>query len=236
MADEHRSYPPTERRLARLWSAGATPASGALVAVAVLASAWLLIVAAGPLAIAWCAELVRQGLAAAASPGSMPEAALSMVLRGAWFIAIAAAVMFGVAVAAQILQRGAAPAGSPSQLPAEQGSSLQHGFSGRGLVRAMLMIPLALVVVVAVARGSVIAGPALLLAEEPGRAAAGLLTALGWPLLLALAGAALLDVALSRAAWRRGAWMTRREREEESREVDGHPLTGQRRHARMRGR
>lgn len=236
MADEHRSHPPTERRLARLWSAGATPASRALVGVAVLATGWGLLMTLGPVAIDWCAELVRQGLSHGADPDAVPSAAGRLVLRAGLMIGVVSAIPLTVALLAQVVQRGPVPAGSAFTLPAERAGSSARSFDGLRAMRAILMAALAGAAVAAVVRGALAAAPDLLGTEDLGGAAIDLLAAIGWPLLLVLIGAALLDALLGRAAWRRGAWMTHRELEEELRESEGHPLNRERLQKMRRGR
>lgn len=236
MADEHRPHPPTERRLARLWSAGATSASPALVGAAVLAAAWLLALSIGPAAFGWCADLARQGLSHAAKPDAVESAVAQTVLRGALIIGVVSAILLAVALLAQLAQRGPVPSGSPSALPAERTSPAAAGFDGLRALRGILMVALAAAGVAAVVRVTLGAAPGLLEAGELPRAAGALAVSIGWPLLLVVVGAAALDALLGRAAWCRRAWMGHRELQEELRESEGHPLSRERRDRMRRGR
>lgn len=236
MADEQRSYPPSERRLSRLWAKGATPASGALVGVAVVAAAWLLALAAGPVALDWGAELVREGFAAAAAPGCPEEAAAGMLLRGLAVIAMVTLTLLSVALLAQTIQCGPKPAGTQIDLPEGRQSSTQQGIDALQIMRGILMVSLSVAAVAGTVHATVSAAPEMLRAADLRCAMSSLVAAVAWPLLLVLVGAAILDALLGRVAWRQVAWMTRRELEQESRESAGHPLNRKRRDATMRGR
>ena len=236
MADESRAYPPTERRLAQLWAAGAHPASRALTGAAVLAAAWLVLLAFASPAMAWGAGLVRHGLEVAAVSADAPAAAGELVLHGALIIAIIVLIPFTVALLVQVAQRGSAPKQSSPGMPGGRGSGARHDFEGVRAVRGVLMVALGAAAVAAAVRGVMCAASGILHAEDPVGAAGMALTAIGWPLLLVVIGAAVLDARLEREAWRKSAWMTRRELEQELRETEGHHLNRERRGTMIRGR
>lgn len=235
VADEIRSYPPTERRLGRLWAAGITPASPGLVAFGVLAAAWIGLTVMGPWLARWAQAVVRDGLVAAAEPDGAMMVARGLALRGLAMAAGVGVVMAAVALALQALQlppRGASSA-TPGGAPTAPGGP-QGGLSdaaGRWS-RGALMVALAAVSVMVAVRAALIGAERI--AAEGLDGAWGLARAIGWPMLGLLGAAAAFDLVARRASWFRAAWMSRSEMQQELRETEGHPLTRQRRRARRR--
>ncbi len=231
MADEIRSHPPTERRLARLWREGITPASPALVAVATMAAAWVIGATLWPLLTSGARGLIADGLALAARPEGALEGARALALRGAATGAALCALVLLVAVLVMAGQAGprasadggtARPPGAP-----QQGASPTRATVDAA--RGTLLAALALVTVAASLRAVLECGEELAMGGDLIRSTADAAEVIAWPVAAVLAGAALLDAIARRLAWARSAWMSRRELEEELRETEGHPLARRRR-------
>ncbi len=233
MSDEAKRHPPSEPKLARLRAAGALPASPALVGVAVLLGAWLMAVAGGEAGVAWAQAWLREALQAAGDPENAAPLMRGITLRAGLLIGGTGAVLLTCALVAQIIQAGprsdaALPAGgSPSA-----GRASPEAWRG---ARVLLLSALAGVAVAAAVRGALLSAEGLM-GEAPLEAVRALARSLGWPLLAMLVAVAALEAFVDRAAWVRGAWMTRRELEEELRDTEGPPLTRERRSATLRRR
>lgn len=228
MSDDTRGHPPSERRLARLWAVGATPASPALVAAAVLLTAGLLMTALGPALWRSAGGLVHEALTLAGDPETALAGVGVLVLRGAVAIAAVAAVLAAVALGVQFLQSGPRPAG-PAAQTVPGGATARPALPAPDVARTAVMLALAAVAVTATVRAALTRAGSLASTASLGEAARELAAAVGGPLTGLVLAAALFDALLRRAAWLRTAWMTRRELEEEAREGEGHPLTRRRR-------
>jgi flagellar biosynthesis protein FlhB len=228
VADETKRFPPSERKLARLWQAGSTSASPALVASAVLAAAAALIALAAPWIVRCLSAWVREGLLGAARPEAAAEFARSLALRGGLLTAAVGLLVLGVALVAQSAQFGRRATGAPATPASREGPTLPRIDTWRG-ARSVLMVALAAVVVSAALRGVLMGIGDAFDPREPARTFAALAHSVGWPLLVMLMAVAVLDAIAERTGWMRGAWMTRREVEEEMRDTEGHPLTRERR-------
>lgn len=229
MPDDLRSHPPSERRLGRLWAAGATPASPALVAMAVLLAMTTLILVFGPALWRGAAGLVRAALLLVARPEAALSGARALVLHGLLAPVGILAGLAAVALSVHRLQAGPRPS-EPAEQLAEPGRAARGvRWSGFDAVRMMALGLLAVVGVAVTARAALIHvesfGPGVPMEE----AVRELACAAGAPLLALVVASALLDTLLRRLAWIRSAWMTRRELEDELRESEGHPLTRRRR-------
>lgn len=227
MADETKRYPPGERKLARLWQAGSTPASQALVGAAVIVTAGLLAALEGPGVVAWMSEWVRGSLRAAAQPDAALEVTRVIALRGGLLIAAIGALAFAGAVAAQIAQRGRRSEAVPAAPGGDRGG-LSRVDAWRG-ARGLLLAGLAAVVLTAAVRGVLMRIEVTFDPHRPLGTLGALAGSVGRQLLVVLIATAVLDAIAERAGWIRGAWMTRREVEDEMREAEGHPLTRERR-------
>ena len=239
MSDEARRHPPSERKLARLRAAGSTPASPALVGAAVLVSAWLLLVVGGPAVGGWLGAWVREALRAAAEPAANAEAAPSvaraLAFRGALVIAGASVLVLTSALLVQAAQSGPRSEAAPATVSAREGAGAPRADAwSRG--RPLLLCALAAVVIGCTVRAALLGADGLLDTSRPLDAAWAMARSVGWPLVTVLVAVALLDALAGRAAWMSGAWMTRREVEEELRDTQGPPLTRQRRGAAARRR
>lgn len=228
MADEAKRHPPTERKLARLWEAGSTPASPALVGAAVLGTVALLLASGGDSLAAWLASWVREGVRAAAQPGDVVEVARSFAFRGGILISAILVPIATAALVVQIAQAGRRSTSGPSA-PASREDLHGPRFQCRRLGRAVLLIAVAAVLTTATVRAVLFGADALLDLRRPAEALAGTARSVGLPLVVVLMAVGVLDALAERAAWMREAWMTRREVEEELRETEGHPLTRRRR-------
>ncbi|GEM_PF-5512681 len=232
MSDEARRHPPSERKLARLRAVGSVPASAGVVGAAVLAGAWVMALTGGDAAVAWLAAWLREALQAAERPEHALPLVRVLVLRVGLLACGIVAVLLACALLAQIVQ-----AGPRSDAAAPRGSSRSTGWATpepwRG-ARVLLLSALAGVVVAAVARGALLSAERLICAQGPLEAAQVLGRSLGWPLLVVLVAVAALEAVLDRGVWVRGAWMTRREVEEELRDTEGPPLTRERRRETLR--
>lgn len=199
MADESRTYPPTERRLGELRRTGASSASPALVAFSVLAVAWLAAVTLRPMLVDGAVALVSQALRMASEPEAALSGCFALARRAGLAMAVTGISLLAPALALQILQRD--PPGEPSASGAPRSSS-RPGVSS-GLTRFALLTSMAAVGVAAVART-------------------------GWALIGLLAFATLVDTLLRRREWVQVAWMSRREFEDELRATEGRSLTRER--------
>ncbi len=237
VSDDRRPHPPTERRLARLWAEGVSPASPALVGAAVLVVMMTLTRIFAPIGLSWCLRIARDGLDAAATPATASVVARQSALQGAMAISLITVVPLLVCLLAQTVQRRKASNEASVRTPGG-GTQTPHqcSFDGLRLTRGILMVALVAAGVAAVIRGTLNAAPVLVHADSLFQAGGELLQAVGWPLLLMMVGVALLDALLGRIAWRRTAWMSRRELEEELRETEGHPSYRERRAKKRRGR
>lgn len=229
MSDDMRGHPPTERRLARLWAVGATPASPALVAGAVLLSAGVLVTALGPALWRAAGDLLREGLTLASEPETALAGVGLLVLRGALAVAVVALVLAAVALGAQFLQSGPRPASPAAQTVPDGATVIRPALPATEVGRTVVMLALAAVAVAATVRAALMRAGSFAPGVPLEEAARGLVGAVCGPLAGLVLAAALLDTLLRRAAWLRTAWMTRRELEEEARESEGHPVTRRRR-------
>ncbi len=234
MADDIRSHAPTERKLARLWRMGVTPASPALVGAGVLAVAWIAALLAAPALSTWAGGLLRGSFEVAGSPESILPAARAMVLQASAVMATLALAALAVAIVVQAVQagpRGAASAGvGAGRLPATSGLPRPSQIVA-SVARALPILALGAVAVAMAVRAALLEAERLMLGGDLPRAAASLAASIGWPLLLVVLAAAALDAIIRRAMWLGIARMSRRELEEEMRETEGHPLTRRRRDA-----
>lgn len=227
MADETRQHPPSERKLARLWRAGSTPASPGPAGAAVIAAGWLLAVAGGPALLRWLSAGVESCLRAAAQPETALTQARMLAVSGGVVAAGVGAIFLAVALIVLIAQSG--PRGDgPPPMPASGREGVPRAEAWRG-GRAVLLGCLAAIVVACAVRGALMRAEDVLEAQRPLEGLAEVARAIGWPLVVALTGVAVMDAVAERAAWLHGAWMTRREVEEEMRESEGHPLVRGRR-------
>ncbi len=217
MADESRTYPPTERRLDELRRTGASSASPALVAFAVLAVAWLAAVTLRPMLVDGAVALVGQALRMASEPEAALSGCFALARRAGLVMAVAGISLLAPALALQILQRD--PPGQPSASGAPRSSSRPAVWSG--LTRFALLTSIAAVGVAAVIRAM------LLLASAQALSVAAVART-GWALIGLLAFATLVDTLLRRREWIQVAWMSRRELEDELRETEGRSLTRER--------
>lgn len=242
MADDAKRHPPSERKLSRLWRAGSTPASPALVAAAVIAAIGLLAAFAGPAVVDRVAGWVDVALTEAARPESALSVLRGIAIEAGLVAAVIGAVALGAAIAAQITQIGSRGGAASASLAArgEARSSMIDGWQG---ARALLLAALGGVAVAAAVRGVLLEIGRLSetprsaeLLQEPMTTIGAILPAVGWPLLIVLMAVAALDAIAGRALWLRGASMTRSEVEEEMRDTEGHPLTRERRSVTARRR
>lgn len=241
MADEIKSYPPTERKLATLRALGFIPTSRVLAGAVVIAVAWLGLVAAGPVLVQCSARALRGSfeLAAGADEVGAAQQALSWLGLGGGAIAALAGTLC-LAAAVMVTQAQAAGWGRSSGAPT--GGSLPGGGvaaprAGPDLVEAGWLVMIAAVAMVSV----VLAGRgALTYAEElmcggAGKVlemSAGAVMEIGWRVVAALLAVGVLDYLMQRAAFLRVARMSRREMQDELRQTEGHPLTAERRASR----
>lgn len=235
MADEAKQYPASERKLARLWQAGSTPASPALAAVCALASGGALAALVGPHAATWMRGWVETGLLDAGRPEHALRAARALGLQGAAMAAAVGLVVLVAVLVVQLAQRGSRPGGPPVAPASTDGPAPPRAEPWRG-ARALLLVALAGLGVTAAVRGVLMGIADVFDPMRPLGTMMTLAASVGWPLLIMLVGVAVLDAVAGRIAWLRGAAMTRREVEEELRETEGHPLTRERRGTAARGR
>jgi len=228
VADEAKRYPPSERKLARLWQTGSTPASPALVAAAVLAVATVVAALAGPSLAGCMAGWVLESLQVAAHPEAAAQFARSLAVRGGLIAAGIVLPALAAALIVQSAQTGRRSIPGPATPAAREGQALPRIDAWRS-ARAVLMVGLAAVVVSATVRGVLMEIGGAFDLSDPARTFVMLARSVGGPLLVVLMGGAVLDALAERAGWMRGAWMTRREVEEEMRDTEGHPLTRERR-------
>ena len=228
MADDSKRYPPSERRLSRLWRAGSTPASPALVGAAVIVATGLLVTLAAPVAAGWMSGWVHAALRAAGEPEAALAVAREIALLGGLLAAGVGIFALTAALVVQRMQVRGRAAGARLPPAGREYASLPR-IDGRRLARALLLTGLAGVGVAAAVRGALIEVAASDELQGPAETLATVIGPIAWPLLLMLLGVAALDAIGERAAWLRDASMTRREVEEELREVEGHPLTRERR-------
>jgi len=230
LADEIRSHPPTERRLARLWSEGITPAGPALVALATMAAGCALGATLWPLLAGGARGLIADGLALAARPEGALTGARVLALRGAAVGGALCALVLLVALVAMAAQAGPrAAAGGGTVRPPDASDGARRAPAVADAGRGTLLAGLALVTVAASLRAVLGRGEELAMGGDVVATAAQVAQAIAWPVLAVLTGAALLDAIARRVAWTRAAWMSRRELEEELRETEGHPLARRRR-------
>lgn len=236
MADDIRPHPPTQRRLGRLWSAGITPASPALVALAPLAVAWAVVAMLGSILVEWAGDMVADALRLAAHPEAALAGIRVLVLRAALVTGGLSALIMVAAAAAQTVQGGPRSSiQSAAPTPPGVGQRLRPAFELAHIVCNLAVLVLAVVTLAAAVRAVLCRAGDLATVRTLPAAAADLASAIGWPVLALLAGVAVLDAIVRRAAWTRMAWMTHREMEDEVREAEGHRLTRQRRTS-FRGR
>jgi len=228
VSDEARRCPPSERKLARLRQAGSTPANPALVAAAVLAASGGLLVAGGAVAFGWMSEWVRASLQAAGDPQTALVVAKGVAFRGALIGGGIALVALVAALAVEAAQSGRRGEATPAA-PGRRSLSLGPKIDGWRLGRAALLTAVSVVAVAATMRAVLMRAPGAFDLQRPTAVFVVLARSVAAPLLIMLIGVAVLDAIYERTAWTRGAWMTRREVEEEMRETEGHPLTRQRR-------
>lgn len=230
MSDDARSHPPSERRLARLWAAGATPAGPALVAAAVLLAATGLVAALGPALWGGAAGLLRDALVLASEPETALAGAGSLALRGLVAIAAASLALAVVAVGVQLVQTGPRPSGPPGQTARPpDGPSSTSPLTAADAARTLVLLALATTGIAATIRAALIRAGSFTPDSALEAAAGALARAVGGPLLGLVVACAVLDTLLRRAAWTRAAWMSRRELQDELRESEGHPLARRRR-------
>ena len=238
MADEIRSYAPTERRLARLRALGFIPTSRALVGAVVIAVAWLGLLAAGPALVDCSARALRGSLelAAGAEEASAAQQALSWLgLRGGAIAALAGIICLTAAVT--VTQMQAAGWGRSSGVPTGgslPGSRAASPRAGPGLGEAgwLVMIAAVAVLTTVLAGRSALAYAQELMCGGPGQVletSARAVVNIGWRVVAALLGVGVLDYLMQRAAFLRVARMSRREMQDELRQTEGHPLTAERR-------
>lgn len=228
MAAEEKRYPPSERKLARLWAAGSSPANPALVGAAALPVLAALVLLGGEAIAGWIEGWVREALVAASEPATGIAMARVIALRGGLLIAAIGGALLAAALAVQAAQAGRRSTPAPSA-PAGDTEHAAPRFEGWRAGRALLLAALAAVVVAAAVRAMLVEADALLDLQQPLEALAAIARSVGLPLAAVLIGVAVLDTILGRAAWVQEARMTRREVEEEMRETEGHPLTRDRR-------
>ncbi len=238
MAADTKSYPPSQRRLARLWALGVTPASGALVAAATLAAGAACCAIGWPWFVGWTETAITGALRAATqieTDGDALALARGMFIGAGVIVGLLGAVVTIVAIAAhrvQLADRGDASAGAPAADSAAQSaaSGIQGGWLTLGAAVALAVTVLA--ARTALAHAGALAGsdePAAMLAAWTATAAA-----VAWPLVAALVGFGLLDMMMRRAAFTGAAWLSRREMEEELRLVQGPDVLRTWRQRRMR--
>ncbi len=235
MSDEAKRYPPSERKLARLWQAGATSASPALVAVAVIVTSGLLLALAGPTALGWMSGWIRTGLQAAGQPETALGAVRGIALRGGLMAAGVALIALATALAAQAAQMGSRDDATPSD-SARRDRPRALQLDGWRIARAVMLTAVAGVVVAATLRAALVGVSDVFDLARPMEMFISPGRSVGGALLIVLIGVAVLDAIYERTVWLRGAWMTRREVEEETRETHGHPLTRERRSVASRRR
>jgi len=243
MADEIRSYPPTERRLARLRSLGIVPLSRALVGAGVIVAAWLLVLLAGPAVAEWFARVLAGCFEIASTATGVDDVrpALGWIAaHTAMIVAVVGLICLGVAALATQMQLGGwgRGAGAPSggALPAQAGAAARLTPSGREAGWMVMTAAIAVVSVILAARGTLSYGEQLMSSgpRELAAATARMALGIGWRVVATLVGLGLLDCLMQRAAVLQAAWMSRREMEEEARLTQGHPLTLERRSRRLR--
>ncbi len=225
MAADTKSYPPSQRRLARLWAQGVTPASGALVAAAALAAGTACCAIAWPWFVGWTEAAIVGSLHAATeiqTGGDAVALARGMLIGVGIIVGMLGAVVAVVAIAihrAQLADRGDASAGAPAAENSGQSSASGAQTGWLALSGAVALAVTTLAARTALAHAAALAGsdePAAMISAWTATAAA-----VAWPLVAALAGFGLLDMMMRRAAFTSAAWMSRREMEEELRLVQG---------------
>ncbi len=242
VADDAKRHPPSERKLSRLWRAGSTPASPALVAGAVIAAIGLLAVFAGPAVAGRASGWIDGALRAAARPESAMSVLRGIAIEGGLVVATIGAVALAAALAAQVVQIGRRGEATSASVAA-RGEARPSPIDGWQGARALLLAALGGVVVAAAVRGVLLGIGGLSefprsadLLQQPMITIGAILSAVVWPLLIVLMAVAALDAIAGRALWLRGARMTRSEVEEEMRDTEGHPLTRERRSVTARRR
>ena len=246
MAGDIRTYPPTGRRLGRLWAAGVTPASQALVGAVVIAVGALAVWASWPAIVAQAQGMMRQSLELAAGAVSAEQAAglaSALAWRAAGAVAALGLALVAVALAAHRLQlgpRGDETPGSDTAGGLPAASGLRLGAASTGDAAWLIAAGVVALMTAAVGgRAAMAQATGLVQADVPRLldAAAGLAAAVGAPVLAALVGMGLLEWMMRRASFTSAAWMSRREMADELRLSEGHPLVRdeRRRRARRRG-
>ncbi len=238
MAADSRSYPPSQRRLARLWALGVTPASGALVAATALAAGAACCAIAWPSLVSWTQAAIIGTLHAATEIETGADAlalARGIFIGPGVIVAAIGAVVAVVAIAVhrvQLADRGDASAGAPASESGGQSSASPAQTGWLALGAAVALVAAAVSARTALAHAGVLAAaddPAVMLAAWRAMAAA-----VAWPLLAALVGFGLLDMMMRGAAFTGAAWMSRREMEEELRLTRGPDVIRTWRQRRMR--
>lgn len=238
MATDTKSYPPSQRRLARLWALGVTPASGALVAAAAIAAAAACCVIGWPWFVTWIETTITGSLRAGTQIQTGADAlalAREMFIGGGVIVGLFGAVVTVVAIAVhrvQLADRGDASAGASAADSAGQlsASGAQGGWLTLGAAVALAVTTLAARTAMGHAEAlSDTGGPAAMISAWTATAAA-----VAWPLMAGLLGFGLLDMIMRRAAFTGAAWMSRREMEEELRLVRGPDVVQTWRQRRMR--